>query len=334
MKKQIEPDHTKLDQTKPDHTRLDHTGSNEITPELLAEAARDLISAQDFIRWAYSRFHGSDLFYGHGTDNPWDEAVSLVLQTLALPADTPDTILNSRLTTSEKRLICERIDKRVNQKIPLSYLTNRAIFCDTEYFVDDRVLIPRSPLAELIQKRFEPWVKDQPVNNILDLCTGSGCIAIACAQYFPDAIVDGSDISEDCIDVADINRERLQQDNVAFYISNLFDQLPDKTYDIIVSNPPYVDEEDFCEIPDEFLSEPKLGLTSGKDGLELTRKIIAQAGRYLTAQGILIVEVGNSAQALIEEYPNIDFIWLNFEHGGHGVFLLTKQQLNDFSLRT
>ena len=193
------------------------------------------------------------------------------------------------------------------------------------------MIIPRSPIAELIENQFEPWIQYRAVENILDLCTGSGCIAIACAQNFPDAIVDGSDISQDCIDVAEVNRERLQQDNVAFYLSDLFSELADKKYDIIVSNPPYVDAEDFNEIPDEFLVEPKLGLTSGEDGLQLAHQILRQASQHLTEHGILIVEVGNSALALESFYPEVEFLWLDFERGGHGVFLLTKQQLTLFS---
>lgn len=302
--------------------------------ELVEEATKELSTIQDVIRWAYSSFSDSELFYGHGTENPWDEAVSLVLLSLSLPFDTPDTILQSNLTTSEKRMLCMRVMRRINERVPVAYLTNKAIFCESEYFIDERVLVPRSPIGELIQNHFEPWVNYEKVTNILDLCTGSGCIAIACAQYFPDALVDAGDISEDCIDVSEINRENLQQDNVAFYQSDLFENIPSKKYDIIVSNPPYVDEEDFIDIPKEFLAEPKLGLTSGKDGLVLTRKILQQANEFLADDGILVVEVGNSAQALEEYYPAIEFTWLEFERGGLGVFLLTKQQVQKFFSNT
>lgn len=297
------------------------------------EACEDMQSIQDVIRWSYSRFSENNLYFGHGTDNPWDEAVSLVLLTLSLPFDTPDNILQSRLTKTEKKLICERAGRRINEKLPVAYLTNKAIFCDSEYYIDERVLVPRSPIGELIQNHFEPWIDYDSVDNILDLCTGSGCIAIACGQYFPDAIVDAGDISEDCIEVAEINRERLQQDNVAFYCSDLFESIPNKQYNIIVSNPPYVDEEDFDEIPSEYLAEPKLGLTSGRDGLELTRKLLSQADQYLAENGILIVEVGNSAFALEQLYPDVEFTWLEFERGGLGVFLLTKEQLSNFKLK-
>jgi len=294
---------------------------------IIDSAVTELDTIRDFIRWAYTHFEGADLFYGHGTNNPWDESVTLVLQSLGLPFDTPDFILASKLVSSEKRMLAKRIMMRVNEKIPVPYITNKIVFCDSEYFVDERVLIPRSPIGELIEKYFEPWIVPEKVNNILDLCTGSGCIAIACSQYFPDAIVDAGDISPECIEVAEINRKKLKQDNVAFYLSDLFDQMPNKKYDIIVSNPPYVDAEDFDEIPDEYHAEPKLGLTSGKDGLDLTRRILKQANNYLAVDGLLIVEVGNSAMALEETYPDTEFTWLEFERGGHGVFLLTKQQL-------
>ena len=302
----------------------------QIEQSILDEASNDLKSIQDLIRWAFSRFDAADLFYGHGTDNSWDEAVSLVLVTLGLPFDTPDTILQSRLTMDEKITLCERVGRRINDKTPVAYLTNKAMFCESEYFVDERVLVPRSPIAELIENNFEPWIDSTQVENILDLCTGSGCIAIACAQYFPDALVDAGDISADCIDVAEINREKLQVDNVAFYESDLLENIPNKKYDIIVSNPPYVDAEDFDEIPEEFLAEPKLGLTSGNDGLDLTHKLLKQAYNYLSDDGVLVVEVGNSAMALEESYPDIEFTWLEFERGGYGVFLLTKEQLKVF----
>jgi len=303
--------------------------SYEIEQVVVEQAISDLDSIRDFIRWGYTCFEQADLFYGHGTDNAWDEAVALILQSLSLPFDTPDLILQSKLIFSEKAMLADRIKRRINAKTPVAYLTNKALFCESEYYVDERVLIPRSPIAELIENHFEPWIDYNNVTSILDLCTGSGCIAIACAQYFPDAIVDAGDISPDCIEVAEINRERLDQDNVAFYQSDLFEQIPDRKYDIIVSNPPYVDAEDFEEIPDEFLSEPKLGLTSGKDGLELTRRLLKQAVNYLNDDGILVIEVGNSAMTLEDTYPEIEFTWLEFERGGHGVFLLTRQQLLD-----
>jgi ribosomal protein L3 glutamine methyltransferase len=299
-----------------------------ITKETLIEASEQLYSIQDFVRWIYTQFASSQLFYGHGTDNPWDEAVALTLQTLELPSDTPEYLLTSRLTQSEKQLLVDRVERRINQRVPLAYLTNKAYFCGQEFFVDERVLVPRSPIAELIENDFQPWVKPESVTNILDLCTGSGCIAIACAQYFPQAQVDAGDISSDCIEVAEVNKAKYQQENVCFYQSDLFDSIPTKKYQIIVSNPPYVDQEDFDGIPKEFLAEPKLGLVSGKDGLDITRRLLKQASHYLDDNGILVVEVGNSAAALVDAYPDLEFIWLEFERGGHGVFALTKAALD------
>ncbi len=303
--------------------------SKKLSQKIVDEAIIELITIQDVIRWSYCQFQQAGLFYGHGTDNPWDEAVVLTLQTLELPADTPDNILQSRLTTTEKQLVISRVGQRINQKTPVPYLTNKSFFCGSEYYVDERVLIPRSPIGELIENHFRPWVNPENVSSILDLCTGSGCIAIACGQFFPDAIVDAGDISADCIEVADFNREQLQQDNVAFYQSDLLENIPSRRYDIIVSNPPYVDQEDFAEIPEEFLSEPKLGLTSGNDGLDLTRRLLRQAKDFLTESGILIVEVGNSAYALEQAYPEVEFTWLEFERGGYGVFMLTREQVEN-----
>lgn len=307
------------------------SSSRKLTCEDIQDSVSALSSIQDFIRWGYSRFAQSDLFYGHGTDNPWDEAVALVLQSLELPADTPESVFGAKLSLAERKLIANRIATRINQRIPLPYLTNKAYFCECEYYVDENVLIPRSPIAELIEKHFAPWIASDEVCHILDLCTGSGCIAIACGQYFPDALVDAGDISPQAIEIANLNKQKLEQDNVSFYLSDLFDSIPDKKYDIIVSNPPYVDDEDYADIPEEYLAEPKLGLVSGHDGLDLTRKILQKASSYLNDNGILVVEVGNSAAALMDSYPQIEFVWLEFARGGHGVFLLTKSDLEQLA---
>lgn len=298
-----------------------------IKKQQLEQASQQLFSIGDFIRWIYSRFVEANLFYGHGTDNPWDEAVALVLQSLQLAYDFPDSMLNLRITSEEKSLLLERMQSRINHRLPLPYLTNKAYFCDKEFYVDERVIIPRSPIAELIENQFQPWIDSSKVKHLLDMCTGSGCIAIACAEYFPHASVDACDISADCLQVAEINKKRFSQQNVKFYQSDLFDALPDKKYQIIVCNPPYVDAEDYATIPKEFLAEPQLALVSGDDGLELTRKILTQADNFLADGGILIIEVGNSAAALQQAYPQLPFIWLELERGGHGVFLLHKEDL-------
>ncbi|UJF18725.1 50S ribosomal protein L3 N(5)-glutamine methyltransferase [Vibrio sp. SS-MA-C1-2] len=293
------------------------------------EAVNDLHTVQDMLRWTVSRFNAAGLFYGHGTDNEWDEAIQLILPTLHLPLDFPDSLLNSRLTSSERLRVVERVIRRINDRTPVAYMTNQAWFCGLQFFVDERVLVPRSPIAELINSRFETFLTQEPL-RIMDLCTGSGCIAIACADAFPDAEVDAVDISTDALTVAEINIHNHQMDQQVFPLrSDLFRDLPEDKYDLIVTNPPYVDQEDMDSLPDEFRHEPELGLAAGSDGLKLVRRILANAPRYLSAQGILICEVGNSMVHMQEQYPDIPFTWIEFEFGGHGVFMLTKQQLLD-----
>lgn len=294
------------------------------------EAVSELHTLQDMIRWTVSRFNAANLFYGHGTDNSWDEAVQLVLPTLYLPIDVPPHVLNSRLTTSERMRIVERVVKRINDRTPVAYLTNRAWFCGLEFFVDERVLVPRSPIGEMIQAEFQPWLVEEPT-RIMDLCTGSGCIAIACAYAFPDAEVDAIDISTDALQVAEQNVQDHGMEQQVFPIrSDLFRDLPKEKYNLIVSNPPYVDQEDMNSLPDEFTHEPELGLAAGTDGLKLVRRILANAADYLTDNGILICEVGNSMVHMIEQYPQIPFTWIEFENGGHGVFMLTREQLIEY----
>lgn len=291
------------------------------------EAVAELHTIQDVLRWAMSRFNAANVFYGHGTDNAWDEALQLVLPTLYLPLDIPDELLISRLTPTERHRIVERVLRRINERIPVAYLTNRSWFCGHEFFVDERVLIPRSPIGELINNHFVGLVSDEP-QTILDMCTGSGCIAIACAYEFPEAEVDAVDISTDVLAVAEQNiANHGLEHRVVPICSDLFRDMPDIKYDLIVTNPPYVDAEDMDDLPEEFRVEPELALAAGSDGLKLVRRILANAPRFLTEEGVLICEVGNSMVHLIDEYPEIPFIWLDFEYGGNGVFMLTREQL-------
>ncbi|ENM5902535.1 50S ribosomal protein L3 N(5)-glutamine methyltransferase [Vibrio mimicus] len=293
------------------------------------EAVSELHTLQDMIRWTVSRFNAANLFYGQGTDNAWDEAVQLILPTLYLPIDVPPHVLSSRLTSSERLRVVERVIKRINDRTPVAYLTNKAWFCGLEFFVDQRVLVPRSPIGELIQNRFEPWLIEEPT-RIMDLCTGSGCIAIACANAFPEAEVDAIDISVDALQVAEQNIQDHGLEQQVFPIrSDLFRDLPQEQYDLIVTNPPYVDQEDMDSLPSEFRHEPELGLAAGSDGLKLARRILANAPLYLKDNGVLVCEVGNSMVHMMEQYPHIPFTWLEFENGGHGVFLLTREQLID-----
>ncbi|ESE40575.1 MULTISPECIES: 50S ribosomal protein L3 N(5)-glutamine methyltransferase [Shewanella] len=293
------------------------------------EAVTELRTIGDMLRWAVSRFNDANVYYGHGTDNAWDEAIALVFHALHLPEEIGQQVILSNLTSSEKHKIVELIIRRVRERLPVPYLTNKARFAGLEFYVDERVLVPRSPIAEMIANRFGPWLYGKPVNRILDLCTGSGCIAIACAYEFDDAEVDALDISEDALDVAQINVETLGvMDRVFPMQSDLFSAIPEgPQYDLIVSNPPYVDEEDIGDMPDEYHHEPAIGLASGRDGLDLTKRILANAAQYLTPTGILVVEVGNSMVHLMEQFPEVPFTWVNFEHGGDGVFVLTRDQL-------
>lgn len=281
------------------------------------------------LRWSMSCFNSVSVFYGHGTDNAWDEARQLVLPSLNLPLDFPYEFYNSKLVYSERQLIITRVLQRINDRIPVAYLTNKAWFCGLEFYVDERVLIPRSPIGELINNKFAGLLTEQPA-YILDMCTGSGCIAIACAYAFPEAEVDAVDISSEALTVTEINIDMHQLTQQVIPIcSDLFNDLPNIKYDLIVSNPPYVDAEDLSDMPQEFHYEPELGLAAGHDGLDLTRRILARAADYLNEDGILICEVGNSMVHLIEQYPEIPFKWLTFERGGDGVFMLNYQQLQE-----
>lgn len=286
----------------------------------------------DYIRWAASRFEEAGLFYGHGTDNAWDDASALVLQSLHLPWNQARDTLSANLTMEERRLLIERIGIRVNQRIPVPYLTGQAWFCGLKFKVTENVLVPRSPIGELIQNAYEPWLTTEP-RRILDLCTGSGCIGIASAYCFEWAEVDLSDISSEAIEIAEQNiiLHKLE-DRVRAIESDLFSALEGERYDLIVSNPPYVNEEDLSAMPAEFQNEPAIALGSGFDGLDFTRRLLAQAGEHLNDDGILLVEVGNSWPALEQAFKDTPFTWIEFEEGGHGVFALGKSQLPGTSL--
>ncbi len=287
----------------------------------------DLMTIRDFLRFASTQFARSEIYYGHGTDNVWDEAVQLVMRSLALPLENNAIFLDARLTRDEKALLIDRIQRRVESREPVAYLLGEAWFMGLPFNVDTRVLVPRSPIGELIQSGLQPWLGDIEVNRILDLCTGSGCIGIAAATVFEEADVDLSDISEDALEVAQSNIVMHGlEDRVSAIQSDLFAGLEGQ-YDLILSNPPYVDAEDMAALPDEFRHEPELGLAAGGDGLDIAHRILEKAADMLTPDGLLVVEVGNSWVALQEAYPELPFIWLDFEQGGEGVFLLSRQDL-------
>lgn len=297
----------------------------------LIKETEELVSILDFLRFSLSCASEANLYYGHGTDNAWDDMRSLILRSLFLPYDLDSILLNSRLTTAEKKQLCLQLDKRINQRVPVPYLIKEAYFCDLPFYVDERVLIPRSPLAELINNQFSPWIDPDNVENILDLCTGSGCIAIACCYAFPEATVDAVDISNEALAVAAINCERHGlEEQLTLIESDCFSKVPKVKYDLIVSNPPYVGKEEMQTLPDEFRHEPILALETGNNGLAIVENILKTAHDYLSDEGVLVVEVGNSEEALCEAFPMVPFTWLDMVHGGQGVFLLTKQQLVDY----
>lgn len=281
----------------------------------------------DFIRWGASVFNRAGLHFGHGTSNAVDEALNLVLHALRLDHDMPDWLLHAQLTPAEQRTVYTLLRQRVETRKPYAYLTRHARFAGLDFYVDERVLVPRSPIAELIERAFEPWIEPERVRRVLDIGTGSGCIAIACAYAFPQAEVDASDVSAEALAVARINVDRLHvADRVKLHQADVFKRLPPARYDIIVSNPPYVDARDMAELPAEHRAEPPLGLAAGADGLEVVRRILAGAPAYLAPGGILVVEVGNSRPALERELPAAPFTWLEFQRGQAEVFLLTAEQ--------
>ncbi|MFW2371665.1 MAG: 50S ribosomal protein L3 N(5)-glutamine methyltransferase [Gammaproteobacteria bacterium] len=299
--------------------------------EKIDQVAVQFETIRDCIRWGVSEFNRAGLYYGHGMASSLDEAVYLALFALHLPHDFPPDYFDSRLSHGEKLRVLGLYQQRVESRKPAAYLTHEAWFAGLKFYVDERVLVPRSPIAELIGQQFEPWVEAEQVDSILDLCTGSGCIAIACAYAFDWADVDAVDLSPAALEVAQRNvLDHGLEERVSVVESDLFDGLPPRHYDIIVSNPPYVDAEDMASLPDEYLHEPELGLVAGQDGLDLVIPMLKQARSFLTDQGILVVEVGNSHYALQDRFPQVPFYWLEFEHGGEGVFLLTAEQLDDY----
>ena len=287
----------------------------------------ELISIRDWIRFGSSRFTEAGLYFGHGTDNAWDEAAFLVLWAIHQPWERLELILDAKLALCEREKISEVIERRINERIPAAYIAGEAWFAGYKFEVNNQVLVPRSPIAELIGNGFEPWLSQYPY-QILDMCCGSGCIGLACAMFFDESEVLLVDISRDALGVANNNIERYQLNHrVKTLQSDGFEALTPLKYDLIVSNPPYVDVDDLRAMPAEYHAEPKLGLASGDDGLDFTRRILKEAAQFLNDNGVLIVEVGNSWQALESAFPNTSFVWPALSNGGHGVFVLRREQL-------
>ena len=323
----------------------------------LNEAREQLVSIRDFIRFSVTQLRNYDVVVAQGTTDEFAEASAIVLHSLSLDWSANEQILDCRLTTSEKQLVLGLLEERIAERKPLSYLINLSYFCDLPFYVDERVLIPRSPIAELIRQQFHPYFEvtelakplgvspneksavfydhgldvkqlSQP-ERILDLCTGSGCIAIALATRFVDALVDAIDIDKGALDVAMVNVDHHDLGHQVNVIeSDLFAKIPaENQYELIVTNPPYVDAAIMADLPPEFLYEPEHALAAGQDGLDLVHRILFEAPDYLSPDGLLICEVGDSEWALKQAYPEIQFDWLKFAHGGHGVFAITYDEL-------
>ena len=301
-----------------------------IEPREQQQALSTLRTPRDCLRWGESALRRGEVFLGHGTDDHGDECLALLMHVLALPLDSDPRLLDARLLPDEIEDYVALVIRRVNERVPTPYLTHQAWFCGLPFFVDERVLIPRSPLAELIEAGFQPWLEAERIARVLDLCTGSGCIAIACAHALEHALVDASDISEQALDVCRRNiEEHGLEERVRALQADGFDGLEER-YDLIISNPPYVDREEMQALPDEYRHEPALALASGDDGLDFTRRVLLEAADRLTDDGVLIVEVGASDRHVMDTWPEVPFLWFEFERGGHGVFMLDRQQLIDY----
>ena len=294
-----------------------------------SQAAQDLHSVRDYVRFAVSRFHQAGLFFGHGSSDAYDEAVYLILHALHLPLDRLEPFLDARLTERERAEVLNIIQRRVQERIPAAYLTREAFLGEFSFYVDERVIVPRSFIAELLRTQLSPWIADpEAVGSVLDMCTGSGCLAILAAHEFPYARVDAVDLSPDALAVAQHNVEDYElQDRVKLIQSDLFGKLGNNKYDLIISNPPYVDEPSVAALPQEYLHEPPLALGSGEDGLDATRLILKHAAEHLADNGILIVEIGHNRDILEAAYPRLPFTWLDVTAGDQFVFMLHRNDL-------
>ena len=299
-----------------------------------AAATRALLTVRDFIRYAVTVFNEAEIFLGHGTFSPYDEAVFLVLESLKLPIDQLEPYLDARLLPAERKRVAELIERRVTTRKPVAYLVNKMYLQGTPFYVDERVIVPRSYIAELlftdIAGEQEPRLIDDPlsVTRVLDLCTGSGCLAILAAQAFPNAVVDAVDLSPDALEVAKINvSNSWVEDRITLHQGDLFAPLAGKRYDVIITNPPYVDADDMTDIPAEFGHEPRMALAGGDDGMDIVRRIIEEAPDYLSAEGVIVCEIGYGRAVLEEIYPDLPFLWLDTETSSGEVFWLSRDQL-------
>lgn len=292
-------------------------------------ARRELLTVRDLLRFAVSRFNEAGLFFGHGSDNAWDEAAYLILHALNLPLDRLEPFLDARLLEEERGAVLALLQRRVEERLPAAYLTHEAWLGEHRFYVDERVIVPRSFIAELLQEQLAPWVDDPwAVESALDLCTGSGCLAILTALAFPEASVDGVDLSPEALAIARRNVDDYGlEDRVQLVESDAFTKLAGRRYDLIISNPPYVNAESVSALPPEYLHEPELALGSGEDGLDFTRIILRKAKGHLNPGGLLVVEIGHNREALEAAFPDIPFTWLETSAGNQYVFMLREEEL-------
>jgi len=296
---------------------------------MFEQAQTELCTVRDMMRFAVSRFTEAGLFFGHGSDNAWDESAYLLLHTLNLPLDRLEPFMDARLTSDERALVLKIIRRRISERLPAAYLTNEAWLGEHRFYVDRRVIVPRSHIAELLREQLSPWIDDPwAVQSTLDLCTGSGCLAILAALAFPESTVDAIDISPDALAVARRNvGDYGLESRVNLIESDAFAAVPGKRYDVIISNPPYVNAESMANLPEEFLREPVLALASGEDGLDFTRILLREAGDHLNPGGLLVVEIGNNRDELEQAFPDTPFTWLDTAAGDGFVFMLRKEEL-------
>ncbi len=292
-------------------------------------ALNELHTLRDLLRHAVSRFNAAQLSFGHGSDNAWDEAVYLLLHVLHLPLDTLEPFLDARLTFEEKKRCLEIIERRLDERVPAAYLTGEAWLQGHRFAVDSRVIVPRSPISELLVEALQPWIADpDDVDYVLDLCTGSGCLAILAALAFPNAQVDAVDLSEHALEVADLNIEQFGLDGrVATHRSDLFDQLPQCLYQLIVCNPPYVNDHSMESLPPEYRHEPTMALAGGGDGMDVVRRLLRGAPRFLDQHGILVLEIGNEHENFVNAFPELEPVWLGTANTEDQILMLTREQL-------
>lgn len=296
---------------------------------MFEQAQSELSTLRDLMRFSVSRFSEAGLFFGHGTDNAWDEAAYLLLHTLHLPIDRLEPFMDARLTSDERAEALKTIARRITERVPAAYLTHEAWLGDCRFYVDERVIVPRSHIAELLREQLSPWIDDPwAVGSALDLCTGSGCLAILAAIAFPESKIDAVDLSPDALAVARRNVDDYGlESRIRLIESNAFAGIPEERYDVIISNPPYVNAGSMATLPEEYRREPELALTSGEDGLDFVRILLKEAASHLNPEGILIVEIGHNRDALEMAFPDTSFVWLDTSAGNQNVFMLRRADL-------